>query len=347
MGDVMIRGASIVAALLIGFGAQAVMAQAPQVRWQRLTDSSSEHAFTVEVPQGWQSSASLLRHGPVDIVYLATARSPDGTITLFLNDPDVPVFSLPNDLLAFGGFREGMQYSPGFGLVTIVGRYLTGDQFAVEWGRRRLARECQNVEVTQVRPLPEESTMLDFGFYTGGPQVSILAGDASFSCTARGAKQVGYLFAATTQVMMPGGYGIWTVGPVTGFVAPEARAGEAAELLIHLATSLRIDDDWAQRQGMTTMAVSRVVANANAAISKSISESFWYRRALEDKIFARDSQARRGVETYYDPVLREYHELDRGGYKWINAAGQIVTTTTADSPGPRFRRLEPAPPGAR
>jgi hypothetical protein len=344
--DAMKLGSPTIAALVFALGAHAAMAQAPQVRWERIADPR-ERAFTIEVPQGWQSTVDLVRHGPVDIVYLASARSPDGAITLFLNDAEIPVFSLPNGYLDFGGFREGMQYSPGFGLVTIVGRYLTGDQFAAEWGRRRLGRECQNVDTTQVRPLPEESTMLDFGFATGGPQVSILAGDASFSCTARGGKQVGYLFAATTQVMMPGGYGIWTVGPVAGFVAPDARAGEAAELLIHLATSLRIDEAWAQQQGMATMAVSRVVANTNTAVSKSISESFWYKRALEDKIFARDSQARRGVETYYDPVLRQYHELDRGGYKWINPAGLIVTTTTADSPGPAFRRLESAPLGGR
>jgi hypothetical protein len=98
------------------------------------------------------------------------------------------------------------------------------------------------------------------------------------------------------------------------------------------------------RPGQTTMTVSNIVANTNTAISKSISDSFWYRRALEDGIFARGSQARRGVGSYYDSVTRQTYELSNSGYKWINASGQIITTTTQNPPAPGFRPLEHVEP---
>jgi hypothetical protein len=278
------------------------------------------------------------RRSAVEVGQAILTLSPDG-MSLAFGNANSRMYTVPNAATALIG-GEFSSYEAGPNLTTIIRRYHTGAQAAYEHALLPLGALCIYGNPVEVRDLPQQSGMLDFAFAQGGTRVTVSAGEASFSC---GAGLVQYVFA-TTQEAAIGGTAIWTVSPVAVFVAPEARAGEAMELLIHIVGSLQMNPDWAARQGTTTRAVNAIVANTNTAIFTSISDSFWYRRALEDQTFARGSEARRGVRTYFDPALGERHELDNQGYKWINPSGQIVTTTTEDAPAPGFREMRPVTP---
>ena len=62
-----------------------------------------------------------------------------------------------------------------------------------------------------------------------------------------------------------------------------------------------------------------------------------------DAGFARDSQARRGVATYYDSELGIRRELHDRGYKWIDQAGSITSTEIHEAPCANCRELKRGP----
>ena len=88
------------------------------------------------------------------------------------------------------------------------------------------------------------------------------------------------------------------------------------------------------------MVVSRIASAANMAITQSISDAYWYQQAMQDPVFARSSQARRGVATFYDPELGIRRDLHDRGYKWIDHAGNIISTETHEAPCSYCRELK-------
>ena len=88
------------------------------------------------------------------------------------------------------------------------------------------------------------------------------------------------------------------------------------------------------------MVVSRIASAASMAITQSISEAYWYQQAMQDPIFARGSQARRGVATYFDPEFGIRRDLHDRGYKWIDPAGNVISTELREAPCPYCRELK-------
>ncbi|HEX2094178.1 MAG TPA: hypothetical protein VHG28_17375, partial [Longimicrobiaceae bacterium] len=73
----------------------------PRVSYVAFQDPR-ESAFTVEVPRDWTVSGGLFRLAPVDTRPAIEAVSPDGGIRVALGDPELPPFTLPNEMLAAG-----------------------------------------------------------------------------------------------------------------------------------------------------------------------------------------------------------------------------------------------------
>jgi len=311
------------------------------IQWERISDPI-ENAFTVEVPKSWLTSAGTWRRSAVEVGHVVMTTSPDSNISLVLGERGARMFTVPNAATAMLG-GEGKEYIAGPNLTTIIRNYHTGAQAAADLLWLPIGPVCGFAKPVQVRDLPQQSAILNYAFGHDGPIVTMSAGDASFSCNFGGKAGAAYVFA-TTQKVDFGGTALWNVPVLAEFIATEDQAGNAMELLNHLVGSVKMNPDWIRKQGQTTMRANTIVTNTNSAISTSIGDSFWYRRALQDQTFARGSQARRGVMEYYDPVLRENHESSNQGYKWINPAGLVVTTTTYDPPGPGFRELKPVAP---
>ena len=306
-------------------------------QWETVSDTT-QNAFTIEVPRGWASSAQTLQVSPAEAGPLANAIAPDTSIILFLGGPNVRGYLEPNPGTRFGNLQEGGQLN---GMP--IQRFETGAQFASGYGALGVRANCKDPKVVQNRDLPLQSRMLDFGYQQGGMLFVSSAGEASFTCDMFGQPGAGYIFAATQRGVIEG-LGAWSIPTYIGFAALEPKAGEAAELLIHFANSLRMNPDWvaARQHGITD--INRIQAQTNDAVASAISSGFWYRRALMDKTFAEGSLARRGLTVYRDPALQQNHELPTGGYKWIDPSGTIATTATEDAPGPGYRELQPLRP---
>jgi hypothetical protein len=77
------------------------------------------------------------RLAPSDARPWVTAVSPDGQTELFLGDPNIPWFSLPNPAI---GLREGSQVPGMHGEAMTVGAYRPGVAYAALYGARARVR---------------------------------------------------------------------------------------------------------------------------------------------------------------------------------------------------------------
>lgn len=303
--------------------AAAAAASAQAVRWTGFTDPS-ERAFTIDVPAGWSVTGGSRRVSALEVRTGVTVRSPDNAIEVFVGDLDIPVFTLPNQMLSMAGFGEGSTYSPGYGQSFFVNRYLPGDAFAQTWGMRRVGYACPGAKVTSVRGLPQATRAMDNLFARYGINSQIRAGEAEFACQVQGGSGVGYTFAAT-ELVESGGNGVWGAKVIAGFTARADRKAEAAAVLSHMVASFRLDPQWAARQQGTQANVSRIVSDTNSVVSNSINERFANQQSGQERAWEQDTQARRGLATYTDPASGRQVELDSSERHWRTADGRYVT----------------------
>ncbi len=174
----------MIAGLIAIAGAMALAGtvRAAETRWVKYVDPQ-EHAFSIDVPAGWRAQGGLRRMGQLDIRQGVDIASPDGAIRIFLGDVNVPVFTTPSRLLAFGGLRQGMITDQGFGLRELIWPYQDGEAFAAQWGSRRVGRACSGVQRTGARPRPDASRGIDRAFAAAGVRDSVRAGEANFACS--------------------------------------------------------------------------------------------------------------------------------------------------------------------
>jgi len=334
----------------------------PDVEWQRFTDPV-EHAFAIDMPAGWHVTGGSRRMSAVEIRVGVTAVSPDGATTLFYGDVDVPVFTLPTQMMAMAGLREGMIYSPGQGVQMRIRRYENGEAFASDWGAERIARGCSAVTRTSAKPRPDSSHAIDMAYAQGGVKATILAGEASFACSEKGAPAAGYVFAATELVQSQIS-SLWDVKALVGFIAPQARAAGAYGILTHAVASFTIDRNWQAKQDATTRDFDRIVAQQNAIVSRAIIENGKALSAASDRLFQSgqqrskdtmaaidkyDEYAVRGTSDYVNPSTgTRYGFLDNSyAHTYVNSDQRILQTDSENSPGAGWREIKVAPTGRR
>jgi hypothetical protein len=130
-------------------------------------------------------------------------------------------------------------------------------------------------------------------------------GEVAFRCTQSGGPAQGYYFAGILRTQLSNGLGFWAVLNLYGFVAPESDRALGEVALRRLLISFRQDENWAARQGQTTMAASRIMTQSNEQISRTISETYWNRSQSLDNAFWGDANARRGTTDVVDPDTGE------------------------------------------
>ena len=348
------RSALIIAACLFAAPAAAADAQ-----WVKYADPN-EHAFTIDVPAGWRVGGGSKRMSTVDIRSAVEVVSPDGAIELFYGDLDIPIFTVPSPLLAQAGLRPGMTYSPGYGNKFLIEPYANGQAFAAGWGQSRVGRDCASVRRTSSKPRPDASQGIDHVYAQYGIRTSILAGEASFTCSLKGQPGAAYVFAATELVQSPGS-ALWDVKTAVGFVSSAPRAAEAYALLGHMVASFAVDPAWAARQQQTAAQTERIIAQQNAIVANAIVQNGKTLAATSDLIVkggqARsnatsnaiegyDEKAVRGTSTYVNPDTGATKTLDNSfAHQYINNSGQTLGTNSENPPGPGWTEMQRKPPG--
>jgi hypothetical protein len=334
--------------MLPGFAEQAVPAKVlshrPGLAFVRFTDPR-ENAFSTEVPRGWKTSGGLFRVASVDTRGAVESVSPEGDIRVSAGDKDLPPFTVPNQVLAMAGFREGSWYSPGYGVRMMVRRYQPGVVFAEDYVRAKLAPQigCSSLTITakESRPdLTKSINALYSQFAAQGMNVREDAGEVWFSCTHNNQQWKGY-YLVTTQISAGAGGGVWHAEHVLGYAAASGKAAIAEIAMLHLAVAMQLNPEWVKMQQGVTMATSQIVAKTNEQVSSTIRKTFENKWKTEDQIFRRDANARRGVTDVLDPETGESWTVQNGSSQYWRKPGSdvIVGTQTYDSPGVGYEPL--------
>jgi len=272
---------------------------APNAAFTKFADPR-EGSFTLDVPSGWKVEGGLLRKSTIDVRSFVFATSPDGAMVVRIGDPEIGPFTLPNQMLAIAGLREGQVYTPGFGNSMVISRYLPGPQFAQQYaGKLARVLQASALQFKSVKPRPEFNSVINGG---AGMNSRAIAGEASFSCTRNGRESSGTVVAVTRLTTMQGTQtAIWNVEALVDFVAPADQAGAADRIMNHMVQSFRVNEQWAQRQAQTTMETSRIVTETNEHISKIINDTYWATQKSHDRTARNFDDTIRGVVRLRDP----------------------------------------------
>jgi hypothetical protein len=321
-----------------------VLSHRPGLTFERFVDPR-ENAFSAEVPKGWKHSGGLFRFAPVDPRGALDSTSPAGDIRVSCGDADLPPFTLPNQMLAMTGYREGSWYSPGYGVRMLVRRYQPGAAFAEDYVRAKLAPQigCSGLTITGRAPRPDLTQSIN-ALYAQlgamGQSVREDAGEVWFACTRNGQPWKGY-YLVTTLISSGAGGGVWHAEHVLGYAAAQGQVGLAQAAMLHLAVSMQVNPEWARMQQGVTMATSQIVAKTNEQISSTIRKTFENTWRTEDEIFRKDTDARRGVTEVLDFETGESWTVEnRSRYYWHKPGSDaIVGTETYDRPGVGYEPL--------
>jgi len=317
----------------------------PKVQYVNFTDPV-EQAFSLDVPQGWQTQGGTSRRASVDLVHALQTVSPDGKIQIQFNDPNIPAFALPNQVLAFSGFREGSWYSPGYGVRNLVKRYVPGAQFLAEYLQQNYKPREERFEFVGQNDRPD--IVADFNrlyaqFQSSGVQFSQHAGEAAFRFQKNGEPYVGFGTALTQVVTMPSMQGgNWNVAMLLVYTSPEAEAEFTQQIFSHMFLSIKWNPQWLASQQQLTSDVSRIVSQTGQEISKIISDSYWTRQGVMDNVNRRFSNYILGVTDVVDHDTGQTWKVEAGhNYYWAKPGGDaVVGTNTFTRPDIDFTPLK-------
>ena len=305
-----------------------------------------EGAFSLDVPRSWQVKGGTYRRASVDLVHVLHATSPDGRIQIKFNDSNIPIFAIPNQMMAFAGFREGSWYSPGYGVRFMVMRYLPGQAFLDDYLQRNYAPQLQGFQAVSRQDRPD--IVQDFNRIYGslqnyGISFTLHAGEEAFRFQQSGEPFVGYGLALTQVVnnaAIQGGN--WTVALLIITTCPEPEVNTVREISTHMFQSLRMNPQWVASQQQLTANVSQIVTQTSQEISRIIDQSYWSRQGVMDDINRKFSNYILGVTDVADPETGETWKVESGhNYYWRrDFTNQITGTRTADRPDINFSLLK-------
>ncbi len=304
---------------------------APPMRSVRWSDPR-ENAFSIEVPQGWITQGGLERKSAIDTRAWVKAKSPDGQVLVFSGDPEIPPFTIPNQMMEWTGFREGSWYSPDGGLNRwIVSRYMNGADFAQSYAGRL---GCPQVRITQRRNRPDQAQAMNEMNARYGLPSRLDVGEVMFSCAANGQPTNGYVAAGTTMTAIPGTEGgMWHVTILVGFLAAQGREAEAQAALKRMIESTEVNPAWAQAQLKTTARVSEITRETNEHISNIITQTYESRQATLDEVYRKYDNSIRGQEDVSDPQTGQTYKVESGSnYYWVDAFGTVLGTNIYENP---------------
>jgi len=173
-------------------------------------DDPFEHAFSLDIPQGWTARGGLFRLGFSDQRPMVDLVSPDGRIDIRLGDVAVPSYSIPNQFHP----REGEPYDLGAQAQMTVARYRSGEEFAKLYAVQRFLRQC-----TSLDPQPSEGDP-PVRNYIQPEAGSSSRGQATYACDSGAGRRIGYVYAQTTALPT-----LWQVTSLASFIAPPDRFG--------------------------------------------------------------------------------------------------------------------------
>jgi hypothetical protein len=315
----------------------------PKVTYVKFEDPF-EHAFTAEVPEGWEAKGGVYRLGFSDARAMLDLKSPDGKINVRLGDVAIPPYSLPAQTHP----REGDTVDLGAQAQLTVARYRSGQDFARLYAIARFGELCQKLE-----PQPSDAAPpLKNYIPSETTPVQSTEGQITYRCDEGGASRIAYAYAHTTLLQ-----GLWIVDELASFVAPTTQVGSAQAILLHASETFTISAKWKEYQkemdaeGMQYQRARQ--QQRMAALSAQVQQFESKMRAMQNQVnaFERRQAAQAAQVQQFDNVLvgitptidplgnqRDVWTGPHHNY-WINGIGTVVNSDTR--PGAGWQQLTP------
>lgn len=313
-----------------------------KMEWTQFQDPF-EHAFSVQVPQGWTVRGGLFRLGYSDERPMVDLQSPDGKIAIRIGDVAVPSYVVPNAYHT----REGEVYDLGAQAHLIVARYRSGPEFAVLYSQARFHELCRS-------PQPDSA---DAGFAVPDYLPLDSAGDTSsgqiaWRCESSDGPRVVFASTRTAQVN-----GIWQVPTIVSCLAPPEKLALARSIALQMVHSFQLSPDWIERQKQMDaqgLQYQRMRQQGRIqAIQQQVRQFEAQMQAMQNQVnaFERHQQnqaaqvdgftnALNGITPTTDPLTGEQRDVWTGTKSnyWVNGMGQVVNA--ADAPAAGWRQLQ-------
>jgi hypothetical protein len=334
------------------------------VHWQDPT----EHAFTLQVPQGWQISGGTHRNSPLDARGFVYAVSSDAKIRVWFNDPSVLPRQEPNAMYYSIGWYEGRTVqAPGGAL--FIERFRTGTQFAQEFTSQKI---CRNMQTLSGFDLPREAQQMNAAIAPSGAQVGARiqasAGEIVYKC----GEQSGYTTAVTLLAYGgPQSPRIWTVEKLAGYLSDKPDLDIARYVLNTMIASFKVDPNWQrqyERQIKDTTGALIAISNqvtqqsiqlAQQSLQQNIRQVQQRQQQFDQMTQMRESSFKNQMDSqdrirqkWSDITLGQIHGCDDNGkcstqsneYQnhWVSPNGTVVPgPSDGSSPGPGYREWHP------
>jgi hypothetical protein len=309
-------------------GAKTDLVPVEGVQWTTFHDPN-EHAFSLDVPQGWKIDGGLVRRSAIDVSVFLRALSPDGAVMLIMGDP-APAFF----------------HTPGFGAAPGAQPYRPGKDFARSYAESSLPSLCSGLAFVSAADREDIATG---PLSKAVPGARYDAGEAFFSCTHNGKPTRAYMVAGTYLYKSPLANmpGQWGVNLLDGCIAPADRIDKSRKMLLHMLLSARNDPQWVREQqariDQATRNLNAITAAQQRAFEGNLANAKAQQRAMAQEYNAfNEVQTQTG--TFADTSGNRYTLSNTQSYHWIGPGGKTAETASPTPPGPGWTQLQQVAP---
>ncbi len=227
----------------------AALAQAAPAAWVQFVDPT-ERAFALDVPQGWTAKGGIKRFSEIAVAAWLNVTSPDGTVQIFIGDPQVPTFTVPKQNQA-----EGTQVPAGSAEFrpAVALNYRPGFEFAKLYGPKNLAAVgCMDPALTGTQSMPDlarvqyelaKAHLQGIAIRGGFAPPQHEAGLATFTCQSGGKPMEAGVIVDTSQPAAGPG-GIWGAALIAGYLTTQGQGASALASLNHMIASRQPNPQW-------------------------------------------------------------------------------------------------------
>ena len=338
------------------------------VRW----DDPKEHAYSVEVPQGWTIEGGAFRVEPSDVRMMNRVISPEKDMVVQVGNENLPTtFIVPTPLM-MRTYRvaEGVPFSPNHMSQLMLLRYMPALDYNKWYLDKVIKQGIDDISISRESEMAEPSQRLtqEMSSKAGaGVQIKVTVAQTEFKGRSKkdGRPIIGILISKVTVQANRSNPEVigWNAQPeVMICVADdkqEARQQMLAEILMHLNQSYREDPAYVARanqqlnrdtavlaqQGAAAIQRSRettaAIARNAEANRQSIMGSYWARTGAQNSYNEKFNDYlgdRTGVS---DPNTGQTYKVGSGysNYYLDPRSNTIIGTNSADRPPVDFTVL--------
>ena len=311
-------------------------------------DDPGEHAFTIEVPQGWSVQGGMYRFGYFDVRGTVDMRSPDGKILMRFDDANIPPYVLP------GRNRppEGQMYSKPQQFQMMVENYRDAQSFAETYGKTRFRQACQNLtpETGTWKP-----TMPSIVLETH-PQ-NATEGTVDYTCESGGGIRRASVFVRTSLFGTDPNTAFWVADPVLSALTTPELMPVAQGIMQHVLDTFQVNPEWKQYQARMTQEGAALIRRnfqtflaqmqqQHQAFTNSLNQQvagFEARQNAQQAQFESFDRTLVGIQNASDPLTGEHFQVWTGpnANYYRNGLGNTVNSNSL--PNPDYHQVQVDP----